>query len=82
MPDLTTEPTVDIASRILVFRGQRVLLDQDLATLFGVTTKRLNQQVRRNIEKFPSDFLFQLELDEADSLRMHFATLKKGAWRT
>jgi len=49
-----------------------------LFTLYGVTVKRLNEQVRRNSEKFPNDFLFQLEPGEGDSLRMHFATLKKG----
>jgi hypothetical protein len=78
MPDLTTEANVDIATRILSIRGQRVLLDQDLALLYGVTIKRLNQQVRRNMEKFPGDFLFQSDPTEADSLRMHFASLKKG----
>ena len=78
MTNLPSEPAIDIATRILNLRGQRVLLDQDLALLYGVTIKRLNQQVRRNMKKFPSDFLFQLEADEADSLRMHFATLKKS----
>ena len=78
MPDLTTEANVDIATRILSIRGQRVLLDQDLALLYGVTIKRLNQQVRRNIDKFPADFLFQLEPAEVDSLRIHFASLKVG----
>jgi hypothetical protein len=78
MPELPSEPSIDIASRILIIRGQRVLLDQDLAVLYGVTIKRLNEQVRRNLAKFPSDFLFQLKPEEADSLRMHFATLKKS----
>ena len=77
MPELPSEPNIDIARRILIFRGERVLLDLDLAQLYGVTIKRLNQQVRRNLDKFPGDFLFQLEPGEADSLRMHFATLKK-----
>jgi hypothetical protein len=83
MSELPSEPNIDIANRILIFRGQRVLLDQDLALLYGVTIKRLNEQVRRNLEKFPGDFLFHLEPAEADSLRMHFATLKKtrGAHR-
>jgi len=66
MSELPSEPNIDIASRILIFRGERVLLDQDLAQLYGVTIKRLNQQVRRNLEKFPGDFLFQLESAEAD----------------
>ena len=83
MSELPTERNIDIATRILTIRGQRVLLDRDLALLYGVTIKRLNQQVRRNLEKFPSDFLFQLEPGEVDSLRIHFATLKKtrGAHR-
>jgi hypothetical protein len=78
MSEPPSEPNIDIANRILSLRGERVLLDQDLALLYGVTIKRLNQQVRRNIEKFPGDFLFQLEPAEVDSLRMHFATLKKA----
>jgi hypothetical protein len=56
MPDLPSEPNIDIANRILIVRGQRVLLDQDLALLYGVTIKRLNQQVRRNLDKFPTTF--------------------------
>ena len=83
MEQLPSEPHIDIATRIVI-RGQRVLLDQDLALLYGVTIKRLNQQVRRNLERFPGDFLFQLKPEEANSLRMHFATLKKsrGAHRS
>lgn len=53
-----------VASRILLLRGQRVMLDSDLAELYGVTTKRLNEQVKRNIERFPGDFMFQLNVDE------------------
>lgn len=53
-----------VASRILVLRGQRVMLDADLAELYGATTKRLNEQVKRNIERFPGDFMFQLNADE------------------
>ena len=49
-----------IESEILVIRGQQVMLDRDLAELYGVETKRLNEQVRRNIERFPKDFCFQL----------------------
>jgi hypothetical protein len=83
MEQLPSEPHIDIATRIVIIRGQRLLLDQDLALLYGVTIKRLNEQVRRNLEKFPSDFLFQLKPEEADSLRMHSATLKtsRGAHR-
>lgn len=53
-----------IESRIQVIRGLRVMIDGDLATLYGVQTKRLNEQVKRNRERFPADFLFQLKLDE------------------
>jgi len=78
MSQLPSDPNIDIATRILIIRGQRVLLDQDLALLYSFTIKRLNQQIRRNLEKFPGDFLFQLKPDEADSLRMHSATLKRS----
>jgi len=54
------EQVESIAGRILTLRGIRVVLDADLATLYGVSTKRLNQQVRRNRERFPGDFVFQL----------------------
>ncbi|MGD0900681.1 MAG: ORF6N domain-containing protein, partial [Thermoguttaceae bacterium] len=53
-------PVEQIEPRILLVRGQRVILDADLACLFGVTTKRLNEQVKRNLGRFPADFLFQL----------------------
>lgn len=55
-------------------RGERVILDADLARLYGVPTKRLNEQVRRNAERFPPDFLFRLTADELDSMRSQFAT--------
>ncbi|CAG0975586.1 hypothetical protein GEOBC_01518 [Geobacteraceae bacterium] len=67
-----------IAGRIVTLRGQRVILDADLATLYGVETKRLNEQVRRNSERFPGDFMFALEQDEWEALRSQFATLKTG----
>ncbi len=69
-------PIDPIAQRILLIRGHRVMLDSDLATLYKVPTKRLNEQVRRNIKRFPPDFMFQLTPEEFDSLRSHFATLK------
>ncbi|TNC96191.1 MAG: hypothetical protein FD121_1201 [Gallionellaceae bacterium] len=53
-----------VAQRILVLRGQKVMIDADLAELYGVDNKRLNEQVKRNIERFPSDFMFQLTQDE------------------
>lgn len=61
MSDASLIPAERIESRILVLRGQRVVLDRDLAALYGVSTKRLNEQVRRNLSKFPSDFCFQLD---------------------
>jgi phage regulator Rha-like protein len=70
-----------IAQSILVLRGQRVLLDSDLARLYGVTTKRFNEQVRRNINRFPTDFMLRLTADEARVLRSQFATLKAGRGR-
>jgi hypothetical protein len=72
-----------IESKIFTIRGQQVMLDRDLAELYQVTTKRLNEQVKRNIQKFPSDFMFQLTEDEWESLRSQFATLntKRGQHR-
>ncbi len=64
----------DIVSRIVTVRGQRVLFDSDLAAMYGVTVKRLNQQVNRNIERFPADFIFHLEPQELTNLKLHFAT--------
>jgi hypothetical protein len=67
-----------IESRIFVIRGQKVMLDADLAELYGVEIRALNQAVKRNLERFPDDFMFQLAVDEYDSLRSQFATLKRG----
>jgi hypothetical protein len=64
-----------IAMKILLIRGKRIMLGQDLARLYAVSTKRLNEQVKRNIKRFPPDFMFRLNKQEADSLRSHFATL-------
>jgi hypothetical protein len=58
-----------IARAILILRGQRVLQDSELASLYGVSTKRFNQQVRRNRKRFPADFMFQLTTEETSSLR-------------
>jgi len=63
---------------ILSVRNQKVLLDADLAALYGVSVKRLNEQVRRNKKRFPTDFLLQLTREETDGLRSQFATLKRG----
>jgi len=69
-------PVEAIAQAILMLRGQRVILDADLARLYGTTTKRLNEQVRRNAERFPLDFVFQLTEEETESLRSQIATSK------
>ena len=66
---------------IFTVRGKRVILDADLARIYGVATKRLNEQVRRNADRFPSDFMIQLtpsETKEVQALRSQFATLKRG----
>jgi hypothetical protein len=73
-----TLPVEAVRGEIYLIRGQKVLLDEDLAELYGVETKRLNEQVRRNISRFPDDFMFQLNADENASLRSQFATLKTG----
>lgn len=67
-----------IAHRISLVRGRKVLLDADLAALYGVSTKRFNEQVRRNAARFPEDFMFRLTAREWNSLRSQFATLKMG----
>lgn len=67
-----------IEDSIISIRDQRVLLDADLAKIYGVSTKRLNEQVKRNLSRFPEDFMFQLTENEFDSLRSQFATSKKG----
>jgi hypothetical protein len=68
-------PVEQIGHSILILRGQRVLLDAELAALYGVTTKRLNEQVKRNAERFPEDFLFRLTRTETEALnRSQFAT--------
>jgi hypothetical protein len=71
--------TLEILShRIHFFRGQQVMLDFDLAELYGVSTKRLNEQLKRNDNRFPPDFAFQLKEQEFASLRSQFATSKEG----
>ena len=65
-----------IGKMIQVIRGKQVLLDRDLATLYGVETKRINEQVKRNIERFPKDFCFQLDATEHKFLRSQIATTK------
>jgi hypothetical protein len=67
-----------IEKKILIVRGHKVMIDSDLAELYGVSTKRLNEQVRRNKTRFPADFMFQLSKEEAKSLRSQSATSKQG----
>ena len=76
--DLTVMPIESISRAILVLRGHRVLLDAELAALYGVSTKRFNEQVRRNCERFPADFMFRLNAEETETLRSQNATLKGG----
>jgi len=78
MPTRSSALAVPVESRILVLRHQKVILDNDLAELYGVTVKRLNQQVNRNQERFPADFMFQLTPKEDKALRLQIATSKKG----
>lgn len=74
-------PVEQITQSILVLRGQKVLLDAELAALYGVTTRRLNEQVRRNRRRFPEDFLFELTAAEFANLKSHFATSSWGGRR-
>ena len=75
--------TVQLELSISTIRAHRVILDSDLVRLFGVSVKRLNEQVKRNIERFPSDFMFQLEIQEVTTLRSHIATSNgRGGRRT
>ena len=78
MKDGATASTVSSQVPIFMVRGKRIILDSDLAALYGVPTKRLNEQVRRNPERFPGDFAFLLSNDEWNSLRSQIATLKKA----
>ena len=63
-----------IQNKIYEIRGQRVMLDRDLAAMYGVETRRLNEQVKRNIERFPEDFMFQLTRGEFEILKSQIAT--------
>jgi hypothetical protein len=71
-------PKKQILKIIIVIRGENVILDSDLAKLYGVETRRLNEQVRRNIEKFPDDFMFQLTKEEFENLKSQIATSSSG----
>jgi len=67
----------EISSKILTLRGQEVMLDRDLAALYQVETRRLNEQVKRNLDRFPDDFMFQLTDDELKNWKSQFATSNK-----
>src|SRR5256886_15390318 len=71
-------PSENMELLIRTIRGQKVILDNDLAHVFGVPAKRLNEQVKRNADRFPADFMFQLTDAEHDALRSQIATLKPG----
>ena len=78
-PDLI--PSVSIEKKIMLLRGQKVMMDSDLAALYGVETKALNRAVKRNLKRFPDDFMFQLDPSEAGALmhsRFQTGTLKRG----
>ena len=74
-------PFERITQAILLIRGQKVMLDSDLATMYGVSTRRLNEQVTRNLDRFPEDFMFRLTEEEAANLKSHFATSSWGGRR-
>ena len=81
-PQQSLVPSERIEQSILLIQGQKVMLDSDLASIYGVTTKRLNEQVRRNGDRFPADFMFQLSNEEFQNLRSQFATSSWGGRRT
>jgi hypothetical protein len=74
-------PSEIIEQHILILRDQKVMLDRDLAELYGVETKMLNRAVKRNIERFPPDFMFQITEEEFENLRFHFDTSRWGGQR-
>ena len=82
---IPTQPLVSgsqISGRIHIIAGQRVIVDSDLAALYGVSTKRLNEQVRRNIDRFPPDFMFTVSNQDIAILRSQFATSSWGGRRS
>ena len=74
-------PMERIEKRILMLRGQKIMLDRDLAELYGVTTGNLNKAVSRNLERFPEDFMFRLSPEEFENLKFHFGTSSCGGIR-
>lgn len=80
--DLKNIDSINIESLIRIIRGQQVMLDSDLAMLYGVKTGRLNEQVKRNINRFPGDFMFQLTAEESRNLKSQFAISSWGGARS
>ncbi len=78
MPNNHLIPTEVIERRIYLIRGQRVMLDRDLAQLYGVTTGALNQAVRRNLDRFPEDFMFQLAKEEFENWKSQIVISNPG----
>ncbi|PIU82851.1 MAG: DNA-binding protein [Elusimicrobia bacterium CG06_land_8_20_14_3_00_38_11] len=78
---IVSVPSAQIENKILLIRGQKVILDRDLAELYGVTTGNLNLAIRRNIERFPNDFMYQLTKEEFQNLILQFATSRWGGAR-
>lgn len=74
-------PMEVIEQKILLIQGEKVILDKDLAALYGVTTSNLNKAVNRNIERFPKDFMVQLTAKELQNLKFHFGTSSWGGTR-
>jgi len=74
-------PEERVINKIYFIRGQKVMLDSDLAELYGVETKQLKRQVNRNIQRFPSDFMFELSKEELEILRCQFGTSSWGGTR-
>jgi len=74
-------PTERIAQLIFIIRGKKIMIDKDLASLYGVTTGNLNKSVQRNITRFPEDFMFQLSKEEYDNLIFQFGTSRWGGRR-
>jgi hypothetical protein len=75
-------PDEIVVNKIFLIRGHKVMLDMDPAELYGVETKQLKRSVRRNIDRFPDDFMFELTKEENSSLRSQTGTLKSGLYRT
>jgi hypothetical protein len=71
-------PDEIVMNKILLIRGRKVMIDRDLAELYGVSTKRLNEQVKRNINRFPDDFMYQLTIEEKEEVVAFCDHLKKG----